>query len=320
MGTAFITGITGQDGRYLAEHLLSRGYAVHGLIRGQQNPKRDEIERTLPDVVLHPGDLLDDASVRAAIVRAAPDEVYNLAAVSFVQFSFANPFLTAQVTGMGALRILEILRSEAPKTRFYQASTSEMFGLVRTSPQNELTPFHPRSPYAVAKTYAHYTTVNYREAYGTYAVSGILFNHESPRRGVEFVTRKVTRGAAAIKAGRASTLELGNLEARRDWGFAGDYVRAIHAMLQQPEPSDFVVGTGETHSVRELCEIAFRAVGLPWERHVVVSDAHVRPSDVPDLRADATRARQLLDWRPTVPFEQMITQMVQHDCDELRAS
>jgi GDPmannose 4,6-dehydratase len=316
--TAFITGITGQDGRYLAEHLIENGYEVHGLIRGQQNPKRIEIERTLPGVTLHAGDLLDDAALRMAIQRSRPDEVYNLAAVSFVQFSFANPFLTGQVTGMGALRVLEIIRTEVPAARFYQASTSEMFGLVRETPQNESTPFHPRSPYAVAKTYAHHTTVNYREAYGLFAVSGILFNHESPRRGTEFVTRKVTRAAAAIKLGRESRLELGNLDSRRDWGFAGDYVRAMHAMLRQAEPSDFVVGTGETHSVRELCATAFGALDLPWERHVVVSEAHVRPSEVPDLRADATRARELLQWRPTVSFEQMIEEMVRHDYDELR--
>lgn len=319
MPTALITGITGQDGLYLSEHLLGLGYEVHGLIRGQRNPKRELIRELLPDVRLHEGDLLDDASLRSAFERSQPDEVYNLAAVSFVQYSFANPFLTAEVTGLSVLRLLELIREE-PKTRFYQASTSEMFGLARETPQNERTPFHPRSPYAVAKTFAHHATVNYREAYGLFAVPGILFNHESPRRGPEFVTRKVTRAAAAIKLGVQDKLELGNLDARRDWGFAGDYVRAMHLMLRQDEPSDFVVGTGQTHSVRDLASIAFRAVGLPWERFVVTSEAHMRPADVPELCADASRARALLGWRPTVSFEELVTMMVEHDLKGLSES
>lgn len=316
MPVALITGITGQDGLYLAELLLARDYEVHGLIRGQQNPKRKLVEQILPDVRLHEGDLLDETSLRRAFDAAAADEVYNFAAISFVQYSFANPHLTAQVTGLSVLRLLELIR-EAGRTRFYQASTSEMFGLARETPQNEGTPFHPRSPYAMAKVFAHHATVNYREAYGLYAVSGILFNHESPRRGFEFVTRKVTRAAAAIRLGLQSTVELGNLDARRDWGFAGDYVRAVHLMLRQPEPSDFVVGTGVTHSVRDLAEIAFRTVGLRWEDHVRTSSAHLRPADVPELRADATRAHELLGWRPTVSFEELIAMMVEQDLREL---
>ena len=316
MRTALITGITGQDGLYLAEHLLAQGYEVHGLIRGQQNPKRALVERVVPDVKLREGDLLDEVSLRKSFERSAPDEVYNLAAISFVQYSFANPLLTAQVTGVSTLRLLELVR-EAPRTRFYQASTSEMFGLARETPQSERTSFHPRSPYAVAKTFAHHATVNYREAYGLFAVGGILFNHESPRRGVEFVSRKVTRAAAAIKLRLQSTLELGNLDARRDWGFAGDYVRAMHLMLQQQEPSDFVVGTGVTRSVRELVAIAFRAAGLRWEEHVVTNEAHMRPADVPELCADATRAREILNWRPTVSFEDLVEMMVERDLREL---
>jgi GDPmannose 4,6-dehydratase len=311
-----ITGITGQDGPYLAEHLLGLGYRVHGVVRGQQNPKRDQVARRLPDVTLHEADLLDSASLRRVIDTASPDEVYNLAAISFVQYSFNNPFLTTEVTGLGALRLLDILRNTT--VRFYQASTSEMFGMVTVSPQNEQTAFHPRSPYGVAKVFAHHATINYREAHGLFAVSGILFNHESPRRGLEFVTRKVTRGAAAIKQGLQKRLELGNLDAVRDWGFAGDYVRAMHLMLQQPEPSDFVVGTGRTHSVRDLCSLAFQAVGLTWQDHVVSSEAHVRPAEVPELRADASRARSILGWAPTVSFEELVAMMVEHDVRELQ--
>lgn len=316
MPTALITGVTGQDGFYLAELLLSKGYEVHGLVRGQQNPKRKTVESLLPDVRLHEGDLLDDASLRRTFDRCAPDEVYNLAAVSFVQYSFANPYLTAQVTGLAVLRILELIR-EAPRTRFYQASTSEMFGLARESPQTESTPFHPRSPYAVAKVFAHHATVNYRESYGLFALCGILFNHESPYRGLEFVTRKITRAAAAIKLGLQDRLELGALDSRRDWGFAGDYVRAMHLMLQQEEPGEFVVGTGVTHAVRDVVEIAFRAVDLRWTDYVVSTEAHVRPAEVPELQADATRARTILGWRPTVTFEQLIEMMVEHDLREL---
>lgn len=317
MPTALITGITGQDGTYLAEYLLAQGYEVHGLVRGQQNPKRDYVRKLLPAVRLHEGDLLDEASLRRAFQSSGPNEVYNLGAVSFVQYSFANPFLTAQVTGTAVLRLLELLR-EQPGVRFYQASTSEMFGLVRESPQNESTPFHPRSPYGVAKTFAHYSTVNYREAYGLFAVGGILFNHESPRRGVEFVSRKVTRAAAAIRLGLAESLELGNLEARRDWGFAGDHVRAMHLMLQQETPQDFVIGTGEMRSVRDLVVTAFGAAGVDWETHVKTSDAFMRPSEVSELRADSSRARAVLGWQPSVSFDEMITMMVENDMRSLR--
>jgi GDPmannose 4,6-dehydratase len=310
--TAFITGITGQDGYYLANHLLAAGYEVHGLVRGQRNPKRRDVERDLPDVKLHDGDITDEASIRRLLARVAPDEVYNLAAVSYVQYSFENPVLTAETTGVAVLRLLEVLRDH-PTVRFYQASTSEMFGLAASSPQNESTPFHPRSPYAVSKVFAHHAVVNYREAYGLFAVSGILFNHESPRRGAEFVTRKVTQGVAAIKAGRKDMIELGNLDARRDWGFAGDYVRAMHLMLQQPSPSDFVVGTGTTHSVRDLVSVAFRVAGLDWQQHVKSTADNLRPADVPDLRADASRAKQKLGWTSETSFEDLIAAMVEAD-------
>lgn len=312
MTTAFITGITGQDGYYLANHLLAAGYEVHGLVRGQRNPKRRDVERDLPDVKLHDGDITDEASIRRLLARVAPDEVYNLAAVSYVQYSFENPVLTAETTGVAVLRLLEVLRDH-PTVRFYQASTSEMFGLAASSPQNESTPFHPRSPYAVSKVFAHHAVVNYREAYGLFAVSGILFNHESPRRGAEFVTRKVTQGVAAIKAGRKDMIELGNLDARRDWGFAGDYVRAMHLMLQQPSPSDFVVGTGTTHSVRDLVSVAFRVAGLDWQQHVKSTADNLRPADVPDLRADASRAKQKLGWTSETSFEDLIAAMVEAD-------
>ncbi len=318
MKTALITGITGQDGWYLARHLLANGYAVHGLVRGQRNPKRVDVERDLPDVKLHDGDVTDATSIRRLVERVAPDEMYNLGAVSYVQFSFENPVLTAEVTGVAVLRMLEVLRDH-PSVRFYQASTSEMFGLAASSPQNESTPFHPRSPYAVAKVFAHHAVVNYREAHGLFAVSGILFNHESPRRGPEFVTRKVTKGVAAIKAGRALSIELGNLDARRDWGFAGDYVRAMHLMLQQDTPNDFVIGTGVTHSVRELVATAFKAGGLDWEGHVRTTADNLRPSDVPDLRADSSRARRQLGWAPQTTFEDLIASMVEADIRALEA-
>jgi GDPmannose 4,6-dehydratase len=314
--SALITGITGQDGYYLAELLLANGYEVHGLVRGQQNPKEDALRAALPDVRLHAGDLLDEVSLRNAFGKSSPDEVYNLAAVSFVQFSFANPLLTAEVSGVSVLRLLELIRQD-PSIRFYQASTSEMFGLAAESPQRETTAFHPRSPYGVAKTFAHHATVNYRESFGLFCVSGILFNHESPRRGTEFVTRKITRGAAAIKLGLRDRLEVGNLDARRDWGFAGDYVKAMHLMLQQPEPSDFVVGTGVTHSVRELAETAFRCVGLDWRKHVASTEANLRPAEVPDLCAYPARAKALLGWRPTVNFEELIAMMVEADLKAL---
>jgi GDPmannose 4,6-dehydratase len=275
------------------------------------------------------GDLLDQGSLISALETVQPDEVYNLGAISFVPVSWSQAELTAEVTGVGVLRMLEAVRivsgvgrvgssAHEPAIRFYQASSSEMFGKVRQTPQNELTPFHPRSPYGVAKTYGHYITQNYRESYGLFAVSGILFNHESPRRGVEFVSRKVTRSAARIKLGLDSELRLGNLDAQRDWGFAGDYVRAMHLMLQAPEPEDYVVGMGETHSVRELVELAFAAVGLPWERYVRADPRFVRPAEVDVLTADPTRAREQLGWKPTVSFEELVRMMVESDLRELR--
>jgi GDPmannose 4,6-dehydratase len=314
MTTALITGITGQDGQYLAEHLQRLGYTVYGVVRGQRNPNADLVRREQPDVRLVSADLADSVSVSRVLQQTAPDEVYNLAAISFVQFSFDHPLLTADVTGVGPLRILEAIRSAGGRsTKFYQASTSEMFGRVRESPQNELTPFHPRSPYGSAKAFAHHTTVNYREAYGLYAVGGILFNHESPRRGLEFVTRKITYHAAGIKLGKLDRLLLGNLDALRDWGFAGDYVRAMHIMLQQTQPKDYVIGTGKTHSVREFVEAAFAYVGVPWQKHVVVSESEMRPADVNTLCADASLALAELGWTPSIGFDDLVAMMVEHD-------
>jgi GDPmannose 4,6-dehydratase len=311
---ALITGITGQDGRYLAELLLAKGYQVFGVFRGQRNPNLDAVRTEVPEVRLLAADLIDPPSIARALHESAPDEIYNLAAISFVQYSFQHPILTAEVTGLGPLRILESLRaSGALGVRFYQASTSEMFGSVSQSPQTELTPFHPRSPYGSAKAFAHYTTVNYREAFSLYAVGGILFNHESPRRSLEFVTRKISHHAAGIKMGRLSKVELGNLDAERDWGFAGDYVRAMHSMLQQSQPEDFVIGTGVTHTVRDFARVAFDCVGLRWEDHVVVSEEHQRPADESTLKADPSRARQVLGWVPTVEFEGLVQMMVAHD-------
>ncbi|WP_062436013.1 GDP-mannose 4,6-dehydratase [Herbidospora daliensis] len=310
---ALITGITGQDGSYLAEHLLAEGYEVWGLVRGQSNPR---VARLPKDIHLVRGDLLDQGSLISAVEKVRPDEVYNLGAISFVPMSWEQAELTAEVTGMGVLRMLEAIRvcsSRGGEIRFYQASSSEMFGQVRETPQTEVTPFHPRSPYGVAKAYGHFLTQNYRESYGMYAVSGILFNHESPRRGAEFVTRKVSLGAARIKLGLATELRLGNLEARRDWGFAGDYVRAMHLMLQAANPEDYVIGTGRTQSVRELVEAAFSAAGLDWERYVIADQALHRPAEVDLLCADPKKARTQLGWEPTVPFEELIAMMVESD-------
>jgi GDPmannose 4,6-dehydratase len=324
MPRALITGITGQDGYYLSEHLLKQGYEVYGLIRGQANPKLSQIERTLPDVRIVEGDLLDQASLMNAVHKVQPDEVYNLAAISFVMLSWNQPELTGEITGLGALRMLEAIRlttgaspsrskSRGGGIKFYQASSSEMFGKVRETPQNENTPFHPRSPYGVAKAYAHYITVNYRESYGLFACSGILFNHESPKRGPEFVTRKITLGAARIKLGMQKELLMGNLETRRDWGYAGDYVRAMHLMMQQPEPDDYVIGTGETHQGKEWAEIAFECVGLNWEDHVRSDPQFMRPAEVDLLIADAAKARKKLKWKPQVSFRQLIEMMVESD-------
>jgi GDPmannose 4,6-dehydratase len=328
---ALITGITGQDGSYLAEYLLEQDYEVWGMVRGQENPKLSAMRKLIPDLQLVGGDLLDQGSLISALETVQPDEVYNLAAISFVPVSWTQAELTAEVTGVGVLRMLEAVRivsgvgrvgaaTGEPTIRFYQASSSEMFGKVRHTPQNEFTPFHPRSPYGVAKTYGHYITQNYRESYGLFAVSGILFNHESPRRGIEFVSRKVSLGAARIKLGLESELPLGNLDAQRDWGFAGDYVRAMHLMLQQPEPEDFVVGMGETHSVQELVELAFAAVDLDWRAYVRTDPRFVRPAEVDMLKADPTKAREKLGWKPTVDFEELVRMMVEADLRALKTA
>ncbi|MGB3443763.1 MAG: GDP-mannose 4,6-dehydratase [Actinophytocola sp.] len=319
-----ITGITGQDGTYLAEHLLEAGYEVFGLVRGQSTLSARRQRAPDPRVRLLSGDLLDQASLVDAVDTAKPDEVYNLGALSYVPISWRQSTVTAEVTGMGVLRLLEALRIvagmgsssrswDAGQPRFYQASSSEMFGKIRESPQNELTPFHPRSPYGVAKAFGHYTVQNYRESYGMFAVSGILFNHESPIRGTEFVTRKVSLGAAAIKLGLRDELRLGNLEAARDWGFVGDYVRGMTMMLAQDEPEDFVLGTGITHSVRELADLAFSHVGLNWRDYVVVDNGLLRPAEVDLLCADPAKARTKLGWKSAVSFEEMIAQMVDSD-------
>jgi GDPmannose 4,6-dehydratase len=313
MPTALITGITGQDGMYLAEHLIGRGYQVYGLIRGQNNPKRERLEELLPSLELIEGDLLDQSSLIAALEYTQPDEVYNLAAISFVAYSWRQAVLTGEVTALGVTRMLEAVRVVNSKIRFYQASSSEMFGKVRETPQTELTPFHPRSPYGVAKAYGHYITVNYRESYGMYAVSGILFNHESPRRGLEFVTRKISHAVARIKSGKQQELVLGNLEARRDWGFAGDYVQAMQLMLQQPEPDDYVVATGETHSVSDFARLAFDHLGLDWREYTRTDSKFERPAEVDYLVGDAKKARERLGWRPEVDFAGLVNMMVDAD-------
>lgn len=310
---ALITGITGQDGSYLAELLLEQGYEVWGMVRRSSTETSGRIDHIKDRICFLQADLLDQASLTKAMEAAAPEEIYNLAAQSFVPTSWAQPTLTGQFTGLGVSRLLEAMRQVAPKARFYQASSSEMFGKVREVPQNELTPFHPRSPYAVAKTYGHHITVNYRESYGLFAVSGILFNHESPRRGLEFVTRKISHAVAAIRTGRATELLLGNLDAHRDWGYAGDYVRAMWLMMQHGEPDDFVVATGETHSVREFVEIAFAHAGLDWERYVRQDERFLRPAEVDHLRGDASKAQRVLGWEPTVSFPELVRMMVDAD-------
>lgn len=302
---------------YLAEHLLAQGYSVYGLIRGQHNPKRERLEQLFPRLELVGGDLLDHSSLIAALESTQPDEVYNLGAISFVALSFTQAQLTGEITGLGVTRMLDAVRTVNPKIRFYQASSSEMFGKVRETPQRETTPFHPRSPYGVAKAYAHYITVNYRESYGLYAASGILFNHESPRRGYEFVTRKISHAVARIKRGLQHELVLGNLEARRDWGFAGDYVKAMHLMLQQPEPDDYLVATGISHSVREYCEVAFGHVGLDWRDFVRTDARFQRPAEVDYLIGDATKARERLGWAPTVDFDGLVRMMVDADLEQV---
>jgi GDPmannose 4,6-dehydratase len=313
MKTALVTGITGQDGSYIAEYLLDQGYAVYGLVRRTSVQSLGRVTHLRDRIELLNGDLLDQNSLINAIAEAKPDEIYNLAAQSFVPASFSQPVLTGEFTALGVTRILEAIRVVNPKIRFYQASSSEMFGKVESVPQNENTKFHPRSPYGVAKLYGHWITVNFRESYGIFAVSGILFNHESPRRGPEFVTRKITLAAARIAAGRQKELRLGNLEARRDWGFTGDYVRAMHRMLQQPEPVDFVIGTGETHTVREFVELAFECAGLDWKKYVVSDPKLVRPAEVDLLIADPRRAREELGWEPRVSFRELVRMMVDAD-------
>ncbi|MDW8068929.1 MAG: GDP-mannose 4,6-dehydratase [Anaerolineae bacterium] len=318
MPRALITGITGQDGSYLAEFLLEKGYEVIGMVRRTSTVNFTRIQHIQDKITLVSGDLLDQGSLIAILREYEPDEVYNLAAQSFVPTSWDQPVFTGEVTALGVTRMLEAIRTVDPSIRFYQASSSEMFGKVREVPQNELTPFYPRSPYGVAKVYGHWITVNYRESFGIYAVSGILFNHESPRRGLEFVTRKVSYGVAKIKLGLARELRLGNLDARRDWGYAGDYVRAMWLMLQQPAPDDYVVGTGETHSVRELCEIAFAHVGLDWRDYVVQDPRYMRPAEVDLLVADPSKARRVLGWEPTVSFEELVRMMVDADLQLLQ--
>ncbi len=317
MPTALITGITGQDGSYLAEFLLDKGYDVIGVVRRTSHESYERIEHLIDRVDIVPADLLDQHSLTTVIRDSQPEEVYNLAAQSFVPTSWSQPVLTGEFTALGVTRILEAIRLAHPAAKFYQASSSEMFGKAVETPQNESTPFYPRSPYGVAKVYGHWITVNYRESYNLFAVSGILFNHESPRRGLEFVTRKVTHGAAKIKLGLADTLHLGNLDARRDWGFAGDYVAAMWHMLQQPEPDDYVVGSGVTHTVRDLVEIAFEHLGLDWKRHVQVHPDLLRPADVEILQADCNKAKRVFGWQPTVSFRDLVIMMVDSDLARL---
>jgi GDPmannose 4,6-dehydratase len=318
--TSLITGITGQDGSYLAELLLEKGYRVVGMTRRSSTASDERIAHIRDRIEIVQGDLLDQASLVEAIRTARPTELYNLAAQSFVPTSWNQPVLTGEFTALGVTRMLEAVRQVDPTIRFYQASSSEMFGKVREVPQTELTPFHPRSPYGVAKAYGHFLTVNYRESYGMYTVSGILFNHESPRRGLEFVTRKVTDGVARISLGLATELRMGNLEARRDWGFAGDYVRAMWLMLQQDKPSDYVVATGVDHSVRELCQVAFERVGLDYERYVVIDPAFNRPAEVDHLLGDSRRARTELGWKTDIDFRTLIEMMVDADVARWRTA
>jgi GDPmannose 4,6-dehydratase len=315
---ALITGVTGQDGSYLAELLLSKGYEVVGVVRRTSHHSYERIEHLLERIQVVAADLLDQHSLTIVLQKTRPDEVYNLAAQSYVPTSWTQPVLTGEFTALGVTRILEAIRLVHPAAKFYQASSSEMFGRVTETPQRETTSFYPRSPYGVAKVYGHWITVNYRESYNLFAVSGILFNHESPRRGIEFVTRKVTDGVARIKLGLTKEIALGNLDARRDWGFAGDYVEAMWRMLQQPTPQDYVVGTGLTHSVRDLVEAAFGHVGLDWRQHVKTDPRFMRPAEVDVLQADPTKAKRELKWTPTVSFRQLIAMMVDADLERLR--
>lgn len=315
---ALITGITGQDGSYLAEFLLERDYEVLGMVRRSSTVNFERIAHIQDRITFVPGDLLDEISMIQILRQYRPQEVYNLAAQSFVQTSFGQPVLTGETTGLGVTRLLDAIRLVDPDIRFYQASSSEMFGKVQEVPQVETTQFHPRSPYGVAKVYGHWITLNYRESYDLHATSGILFNHESPRRGLEFVTRKISHGVAQIKTGAADELRLGNLDAQRDWGFAGDYVEAMWLMLQQDKPEDFVICTGETHSVREFCEVAFSHAGLNWEDHVTIDEQFMRPAEVDLLVGDSTKAHQLLGWKPQTTFAELVTMMVDADLDLLQ--
>jgi len=315
---ALITGVTGQDGSYLAELLLSKGYEVVGVVRRTSHHSYERIEHLLERIQVVAADLLDQHSLTVVLQETQPDEVYNLAAQSYVPTSWTQPVLTGEFTALGVTRILEAVRLVYPQAKFYQASSSEMFGRVTETPQRETTPFYPRSPYGVAKVYGHWITVNYRESYNLYAVSGILFNHESPRRGIEFVTRKVTDGVARIKLGLAKEIPLGNLDARRDWGYAGDYVEAMWRMLQQPTPQDYVVGTGQTHSVRDLVEVAFGHVGLDWRKYVKSDPRYMRPAEVDLLQADPSKAKRELGWSPNVQFQELVAMMVDADLERLR--
>jgi GDPmannose 4,6-dehydratase len=317
---ALITGITGQDGSYLAELLLSKGYEVHGMVRRSSEEKFERIAHLKGKVLLHQGDLLDQFSLARLFSDVKPDEIYNLAAQSFVPTSWNQPVLTGEFTALGVTKMLEAVRYAAPKARFYQASSSEMFGKVQAVPQNESTPFYPRSPYGVAKAYGHFITVNYRESHGLFAVSGILFNHESPRRGLEFVTRKISDGVARIKLGLQQKLAMGNLDARRDWGYAPDYVDAMWRMLQADAPDDYVVATHETHTVKEFCEVAFARAGLDWKEHVRIDPAFVRPAEVDVLIGDPSKAKRKLGWEPAVRFKQLVELMVDADLERLKAT
>jgi GDPmannose 4,6-dehydratase len=318
--TALVTGITGQDGSYLAQFLLSKGYEVVGVVRRTSHDSYERIGPFIDRVTILPADLLDQHSLTSVIRDVKPDEIYNLAAQSFVPTSWSQPVLTGEFTALGVTRILEAVRLAHPEARFYQASSSEMFGKAMETPQRETTPFYPRSPYGVAKTYGHWITINYRESHGIFAVSGILFNHESPRRGLEFVTRKITDGAARIKLGLADELRLGNLDAKRDWGFAGDYVEAMWLMLQQDEPEDYVIGSGETHSVQEFVQVAFDRAELDWESYVKIDPAFIRPAEVELLLADPTKARQVLNWQTKVSFTELVAMMVDADLKKLSES
>lgn len=320
MQTALITGVTGQDGSYLAEFLLEKGYEVIGMVRRSSTVTFERIRHIQNDITILQGDLHDQSSLVAIIEQYKPDEVYNLAAQSFVETSWSQAVLTGEVTALGVTRLLEAIRLVNSKARFYQASSSEMFGKATEVPQRETTPFYPRSPYGVAKAYAHWITINYRESYNLFTISGILFNHESPRRGLEFVTRKISDGVARIKLGLAKELRLGNMEARRDWGFAGEYVQAMWKMLQQEHPEDFVIGTGETHSVREFCEHAFQYVGLNYQDYVSQDPRYLRPSDVDLLLSDTTKARQKLGWTAKVNFQSLVEMMVEADLKRLTAA